>query len=292
MDKVARPVWRDEGSCARAFATRGAPAIPRSESEISNFESEISDLNLETLATRRARLAELAEQVAHIQARHRGGQRAGQRCSSGLPELDALLGGRTTFGFALGAIHELVAEERLMGAPLRTIALLAAAQAAGRHQWIFYIDAAGDFHPPGAAQLDVPLDRLIVVRCRWRNQALWAAEQALRCRGVGATILPLPTLDTTISRRLQLAAEAGGGLGIILQQAGGRRGRRPLQPTFAATRLWIEPCAGADDLRRVRVNGLKLHEGRPAAPIELTLPGGFGRIAPAARSTHKSIQVC
>lgn len=183
--------------------------------------------------------------------------------------------------------------------------------------WVFYIDTEGDFYPPAAAQLGLPLERLLVIRTRRTADALWVCEQALRCQALAAVVLPIRTLDAYVSRRLQLAAEVGGGLGFIL-----RRETRGGQ-TFAATRLRLDPLPGSglclagrrptgtsaatqpdplrdknptpcvardgapaqggvsatdasagslDGQRRMRITLLKLRDGRPAAPFELTLP--------------------
>jgi hypothetical protein len=179
----------------------------------------------------------LAEQVRRICRR---GAVDLPPCPSGLAELDEALRG----GFARGAIHELIAVGE--GAAARSIALLTAARAAGEHKSILFIDTAGDFYPPGAAQLGVPLERLVIVRPGSRVDALWACEQALRCTAVAAVITCLPrALETQISRRLQLAAEAGRNVGLLVytQKAaafGIRNGSSAIQ-TFAATRLSLEP---------------------------------------------------
>lgn len=65
-------------------------------------------------------------------------------------------------------------------------------------------------YPVGLAQYGLPLDRLIVARARKREDALWAAEQALAATGsvvicaLGAQGKPL---DLKASRRLLLFAE-------------------------------------------------------------------------------------
>jgi len=166
-------------------------------------------------------------------------------------------------------------------------------------KWVFYIDTAGDFYPPAAVQLGLPLERLLVIRTKRNVDALWVCEQALRCPAVAAVVLPIRAMDTYVSRRLQLAAETGGGLGFLLRSAA--RGGH----TFAATRLRIDPlpnkdptpCFAKDGVSvstvgrqpdplsgadaeldgfyatwRVQVTLLKLREGRLAEPFELILP--------------------
>lgn len=63
----------------------------------------------------------------------------------------------------------------------------------------------------------VSTDRIILVETVSRDEALWTTEQALRATGGFTVILDLPnTLSLKESRRFQLAAEHGGGIGLVL----------------------------------------------------------------------------
>jgi len=286
---------RTEGFCADGRASQRNIAIARPSAS-----GEARLLRLDSAADRRRVLARLAERIQRVQARWRTPAR---RCPSGLAELDAALGG----GFACGAVHELLAPRE--GSAAYSLALWVAARAATgcpvdsehssrvrgtqpdrvrpchpstinpQSKWLLYIDTTGDFYPPGAVQLGLPLERLLVIRTRRPVHALWAAEQALRCSAIAATVLPLRTLEANASRRLQLAAEAGGGLGLIIRSDA--RGT-----TFSASRLRVEPAAPARDesqtdalaeallgIRRLRITVLKLRDSRPGeAPVVVTLP--------------------
>jgi len=233
---------------ARSCGGQGRPA--RSQSPFSTDSYPPS-------WTTNPRLARLAEQLRQLST---AGARSLPRCPSGLPTLDAALGG----GLARGAVHEFLAPGGRAAA--RSVALLTATRAADRQRWIFYLDTTQDFYPPGAAQLGVPLERLLVIRAPRQAEALWVAEQSLRCRGVAAVILPLWSLDAQASRRLQLAAEAGGTLGLLIRSDEGRGF------TFAATRLRFDPLRRATTTRRLLVSILKQREGRPREPIVLELP--------------------
>jgi len=110
---------------------------------------------------------------------------------------------------------------------------------------IVLIDTHGDFYPPAAEAFGISLDRLIVLRVRRAKDALWAAEQSLRSPAVGAVIAPLNDLDERDSRRLQLAAERSGCLGLILRPAH-RRAK-----SFAAVQMLVE----SDEAIRLRRTG-------------------------------------
>jgi protein ImuA len=167
-------------------------------------------------------------------------------------------------GFVLGAVHELVAASE--GAPAVSLALRTATQAAGPGKWIFYIDTRHELYPPALAQLGVPLGRLMVVRTSRAADAWWVCEQVLRCQAVAAVVLPLRTIDAYASRRLQLAAEAGQSLGLLICQD------QPGGHTFAASRLRIEPHWGPAGVRHLRITILKLREGRPGEPLVVEWP--------------------
>lgn len=59
-------------------------------------------------------------------------------------------------------------------------------------------------------------ERLLCVEGISRGELLWAAEQALRSEGAFCVVLDMPDrLSLRESRRLQLAAEQGGGIGLV-----------------------------------------------------------------------------
>lgn len=228
---------------------------------------------------RRARFASLAQQVALLRSRWRP---IDDRVASGIDALDAALGG----GFARAAIHELIAP--LPGSAAWSLAFRVAARAIVATRRVIFVNAHGDLYPPAVERLGLPLDRLIVVGARQAMDVLWTCEQALRCRAIAALIVPLGELDPYLSRRLQLAAEAGGGIGLLLRQPRESNGleahRTGPQPqhencgiggrTFAASRLLIEPMPAPPRERRVRVRVLRLREAPPGAVVTLDMPIG------------------
>jgi protein ImuA len=66
-------------------------------------------------------------------------------------------------------------------------------------------------YAPGLKAFGLDPARLLFIRSRTREEALWAMEEALRIGGIGAVVgTRNAKLDLTASRRLQLAAEAAG----------------------------------------------------------------------------------
>jgi protein ImuA len=205
--------------------------------------------------------------VRRIQARYHPPAR---RIPSGFGELDAALGG----GFLAGALHELLAASHATAA--RTLALRIAANAAGAGRWILYFDAAGDLYPPAAEFMGVSLERLLIVRIHRRADTLWALEQALRCPAVAAAVASVGKLEPIEARRLQLAAETGGGVLLLLAALPERGGAASLGPgTFAATRVRLLPLLIESGRRGVRVEIVKSREGGAARAVDVVLEDGF-----------------
>src|SRR5258706_4413393 len=157
----------------------------------------------------------------------------------GLPAIDSVLAG----GFAVGALHELapVAPHHLgaaMGFALAVATLNAAGNASGRKALWIQTDFAGleggAPYGPGLDLFGLAMERILVLSVARPIDALWAAEEALKSRALLAVVAELPqqgaAADLTATRRLSLAARAGGGLGLLI-----RHQRTPL-PSPAMTR--------------------------------------------------------
>src|SRR4051812_38727051 len=149
--------------------------------------------------------------------------------SSGAAAIDQLLpGGRLQHGMLiewLGAFGR-------SGAA--TLGLLSAREACREGGVLVVIDRSQTFYPPAAAAWGVDLDRLIVVRPRTTRDELWAAVQALRSPVVAALWANIDRLDSRAFRRLQLAAEVGRTLGVLVRPPAARG-----QPTWAEVRFEV-----------------------------------------------------
>jgi protein ImuA len=117
----------------------------------------------------------------------------------------------------------------------------------------------GELYGPGLRAYGIDHARLLHVRARDERDSLWAAAEALRSPAVACTVVELDSLDLGSSRRLQLAAEAGGGAGILL-----RTGPLDTAPNAALTRFWAEPRLGRDFTAEIRLT-LWRAKGAPPA---------------------------
>jgi protein ImuA len=206
-------------------------------------------------------LQELRDRIRGIEGvRDRGPLDSGR--PTGFSALDRLLTGR---GLRAGSVVEWRGAGTGSGA--MTLALAVAARLVGDAGSLVVLDE-GDFYPVGAAGLGVPLDRTVVVRTDDSAGRLWAWEQALRAPGVTVTLGRLDRVDDRVARRLQLAAEAGGGLGFLIRPPDAR------SATWAGTRIEVDGVAGSghrpDWRLRVRVTRGQAGAREATAEVELT----------------------
>ena len=171
--------------------------------------------------------------------------------STGVPALDASL---PHGGLPAGAITELLSHQP--GSGVMRLAIQCARQAVRAGGVVAVVDTQNNFYPPAAVQLGLSVEQLLIVRTRRPAEAFWAVDQALRCSAVAAVLAYLPHLERARARRLQLSAEIGGGLGLLLQPA------TDLRPSFAGIRMQIEPVAADGSV----ADGLTDHAGRPWRP--------------------------
>jgi protein ImuA len=102
---------------------------------------------------------------------------------------------------------------------------------------------------PGLQKFGLDPSYLIAVRVPsdsdFTATALWAMEEALRVPAVGMVCAEIEEMDLTASRRLQLAAEIGGGLGLLLRPVPRSSAENSIPPTACISRWRISSLPGA-----------------------------------------------
>jgi cell division inhibitor SulA/protein ImuA len=185
---------------------------------------------------------------------------------SGWPRLDAALGG----GWPLGALSEIL----LSRAGAGELSLLLPALAR-RRNWLVFITPPYLPQAMALARAGVDPGRVLLVQPQGAGEALWAASQALRSGACGAVLLWAERLDDKDLRRLQLAAEHGGGLGFLFRGIAHAREGSP-----AGLRLRLQAVEGCP--RCLEVCLLKRRGGSPFGPMRMELNDALGRAIPAA----------
>ena len=163
----------------------------------------------------------------------------------GVSEIDRVLGG----GLAPASLHEIAASTwRDLGAA-NGFAFALAARASGRREtlWIqtdFTALESGNLYGPGREAFGLS-SSLIILKVPRPLDALWAMEEALKCRGLSSVICELPDdgaiTDLTATQRLTLAAREGGAFGFLL------RHRSSHLTSTAETRWEISAAPSAPD---------------------------------------------
>jgi protein ImuA len=205
-----------------------------------------------------ARIDRLRRRLWRLEAATGLASECGAPLPLGIPAIDGVLGG----GLSRGALHEIAAAGEAATAAATGFALALAARPAalrgalrnaqrvvshrgpgGNLVWVvedFSLVENGALYGPGLDGIGFPPERLITVAAaRWRD-VLWVMEEALRCRAVGMVIgeMRARVIDRVATRRLALAAAAGGTLGLILRTA-------PDDAPSAAVTRWIVDAAAS-----------------------------------------------
>jgi hypothetical protein len=186
--------------------------------------------------------------------------------STGCEALDRLL---PWGGLRVGSLTEWLAGSSGSGAA--TLATITAREASRDGGAIVLLDRDRRFYPPAAWALGIDPRRLIVVQPRgvacslpWQATRLasaeevWAIDQSLRCPAVAAVVASIGKLDVRSFRRLQLAAESGSSVGLLLRPASVLG-----EPGWADLRLLVQPRPFHDG-RRLQVSVVRFRGG-PAA---------------------------
>jgi len=176
---------------------------------------------------------------------------------TGFAALDALLPWR---GWPPGALSEIL--EGRSGAAFALVQP-ALARLSSEARWLLLIAPPFVPYAPALAAAGLDLSRLAVVEAG--NETAWAAEQGLRSGACSAVLAWGGRWETSALRRLQLAAETGGGIALLFRNAAAAREHSP-----AALRLGVRPSmAGAE------VTLLKQRGGGAGAVLEVPIRERF-----------------
>jgi protein ImuA len=178
-------------------------------------------------------ISELRERIQHLEG---ASARQKQVLPFGVSDIDEHLPGG---GLAYGAIHEVAGggAGAVDGAAAALFVGGIAARTKGKIVWCL---TRPDLFAPALAQVGLHPDRVIYVEAGKEEDVLASFEEALRFGGLGAVVAELVRLPMVASRRLHLAAESSGTMGLTI-----RRWRRQTEasdfglPTAAATRWRI-----------------------------------------------------
>ncbi len=192
-------------------------------------------------AARELAISNLRERIAALE----GGVAKRKGCLPfGVPDIDAILPGG---GLAYGALHECAGggSGTVDGAAAALFAAGVAARTKGKVVWCL---TRPDLFMPGLAQAGLHPSRVIFSESDREEDVLASMEEALSYGGLGAVVGEIVRLPMVSSRRLQLAAEKTGTIGIAV-----RRWRRQTeandfgQPTASTTR-WRVSVLPSDPL--------------------------------------------
>jgi protein ImuA len=195
-------------------------------------------------------------------------------------------------GLALGALHEVAGggNGAIDGA---AAALFAAGIAARTRGQVLWCVTRQDLFAPALPQAGLAPDRVIYVEAGDDKAVLACFEEAMRHSKLGAVVAEVARLSMIASRRLQLAAEGSGVIGLAL-----RRWRRQVeaaefrQPTAATTRWRVSalsstplPVPGVGRARW-RLELLRCRRGE-SAEFEVEACDTQGRLALPAQLDHR-----
>jgi protein ImuA len=237
------------------------------------------------------------ERIAALRAAVRTIESAGARQQAGyLPfELEAIDRRLEGGGLMLAALHEFsgagpgLADDT--AACLFAAGLAARAQPGGTVLWAL---SRRDLFAPGLAQAGLAPDRLIYAECGRDEDVLAVMEEGLRHGSLAAVIGEVRRAGMAATRRLQLAAEQGRTMALLLRKPR-KNGEDVLaMPSTAVTR-WKIGCVPSAELPvpavgrpRWRVTLARQRGGEPCEWI-VESPDAEGRLALPAAVAHRAV---
>ena len=190
-----------------------------------------------------------------------------QAMATGFPELDDRL---AASGWPRGTLIECHCPESGIGEIRlfqRTMATCS-----GQQQNVFWVDPPHTPYGPGLGQSGMDLAHFFLVRTDDGEDRIWTLEQLLKCPAAGLVMGWSRSCNPAHLRRLQLAAESGDTMGVVIITAGTMRSSSP-----APVRIALSPAPGLGlriDIQRQR--------GGQAGRLNLPLPPLFPGHSPSS----------
>ena len=139
-------------------------------------------------------------------------------------------------GLRLDALHEVSSRGSGWGDDAAAV-LFAAGVAARTRGDVLWIVRSRDLFAPGLFQAGLEPSRVIYAEARDDGELLALLEEGLRHRGLGAVVGEAKRVTMAQARRLQLGAEGGGTVALLLRRPA-RSGADPLDMPSSAVTRW------------------------------------------------------
>jgi hypothetical protein len=174
--------------------------------------------------------------------------------STGFLQLDQYLPGG---GWPLGTLTEILIENTTVP-PLWLIAPALATLSREQH-WQAWIAPPSIPYAPALAAAGIDLSKVLLIHPRLRNDTLWAVEQTLRSGACSAVLFWPWQQNSTVLRRLQLAAERGRSWGLCFRSCHSIK-----HHSMAALRLLFRVNRDGAE-----ISVLKCHGNKPLMGLQL-----------------------
>ena len=241
---------------------------------------------MNTAPARSIRLESLRAEVRAIES---AGTAEARPCLPfGVEAIDTRLAGG---GLAGGALHEAAPDRSHLGDDAAATLFLAsiAARTDGPILWAL---GRRDLFAPGLALAGLEPNRVLYAECGRDEDVLAVMEEGLRHGGLGAVVGEVARVPMAATRRLQLAAEEGGTMALMLKRWR-RNGEDPLSVPSTAVTRWRLACAPSEKLAVPGVGRprwrLTLARQRGGEPHLWTMesPDAEGRLALPSEFEHR-----
>ena len=226
--------------------------------------------------------------IAALREELRAIEGVGHRRREALPfGIGAIDGRLASTGLRMDALHEIAAATPDPGDDAAATLFLAAiaARAWGPVLWVV---RRRDLFAPGLYQAGLAPERVIYAEARDDAELLALMEEGVRHRGLGAVIGEAKRAAMAATRRLQLAAEGGRTIALLMKRHA-REGADPLAVPSAAVTRWRIAAAPSAPLPVAGVGRARWHAAlvrqRGGEPFDLVVEAAdeTGRLAlPAA----------